>query len=104
MKIDIIEIKDFQDTKNLRFLRASKISKALAKIKKKDPVLFSAVRNKIKQIASYDEISIQHLKNLRHDSSEYKRVQVGSFILFFRLEGDTIIFGRFKHHDYAYRK
>ena len=82
----------------------SKISKALGKIKKKDPVLFSAVQKKIKQIASYDGISIQHFKNLRHDSSEYKRVQVGCFVLFFRLEGNKIIFERFKHHDDAYRR
>jgi len=81
---------------------ASKISKALAKLKNKDPVMFTAVQKKIAQIAKPSKADIEHFKNLRYDSSEYKRVQVGSFVLFFRLEGDTIIFERFKHHDDAY--
>lgn len=82
----------------------SKISKTLRKLKKKDPALFVAVQKKIKQIASYDEISIQHPKNLRYDFGEFKRVQVGSFVLFFKLEGNKIVFERFKHHDDAYRR
>ena len=82
----------------------AKISKVLEKLKKKDIILFTAVRKKIRQIASYDETAIQHLKNLRHDVGDYKRVQVGSFILFFRLEGDTIVFERLVHHDEAYRR
>ncbi len=83
---------------------ASKIRKVLIKIKKKNPILFSAVQKKIVQIASYDEAAINHLKNLRHDSSDFKRVQIGSFVLFFRLENDTIVFDRLKHHDDAYRR
>lgn len=82
----------------------SNISDVLGKLKKKDPVLFSAVQKKIKQIASLSQAEIQHFKNLKYDSSEYKRVQIGSFVLFFRLEGDNIIFERFKHHDDAYRR
>ena len=82
----------------------SKISKVLSKIKRTNPVLFRAVQKKIKQIASHDEISIQRFKNLRHDSSEYKRVQVGGFVLLFRVEGNNIIFECFKHHDDAYRR
>lgn len=82
----------------------SKIGKVLRKLKRKDPALFSAVQKKIKQIASCDEISIEHLKNLRYDVSGFKRVQVGSFVLFFRLEGNKIVFDRFKHHDKAYRR
>lgn len=82
----------------------TKISKALAKLKKKDPALFTSVQKKIAQIAAYDKSAFGHLKNLRHDFSDFRRVQVGSFVLFFRLEGDTIIFDRFKHHDDAYRR
>ncbi len=82
----------------------SKISGVLRKLKRKDSVLFVAVQKKIKQIVSCDEIFIQHLKNLRYDSSEFKRVQVGSFVLFFRIEGDKIVFECFKHHDKAYRR
>jgi len=82
----------------------SKISKALAKLKKKDPGLFTAVQKKIVQIASYDKVSIKHLKNLRYGLSEYRRVQVGSFVLFFRIKGDIIIFDMFKHHDSAFKR
>ena len=82
----------------------TKISKILGKLKNKDPMLFTAVRKKIAQLASLDETSIKHLKNLRHDLSEFRRVQVGSFVLFFRLEGETVIFDRLKHHNDAYRR
>ena len=79
------------------------ISKDLEKLKRKNPMLFRAVQKKIKQISSYDETAFHHLKNLRHDLSDFKRVQIGSFILFFRLEGDKIVFERLKHHDDAYK-
>lgn len=82
----------------------SRISGVLRKLKKKDPALFFALHKKIKQLASYDNVSIQHLKNLRYDSSDFKRVQIGSFVLFFRIEGDIIVFERFRHHDDAYRR
>ncbi len=82
----------------------SKVSDVLGKLKKKDSVLFRRVQKKIKQIASLPPAEIEHFKNLRYDSSEYKRVQVGSFVLFFRIEGNKIIFERFRHHDDAYRR
>jgi len=82
----------------------SKIDKVLRKLKRKDPALFSAVQKKIQQIGSCDDIFIQHLKNLKYDASEFKRVQVGSFVLFFRLEGNKIVFDRLKHHDKAYKR
>lgn len=83
----------------------SKISKTLAKLKRKDPALLVAVQKKIKQIALLDVIVIdKHFKNLRHDLNDYKRVQVGSFVLIFRLKGDIIIFEDLDHHDKVYRK
>jgi mRNA-degrading endonuclease RelE of RelBE toxin-antitoxin system len=78
------------------------IQDILKKLKRKDPVLFRAVQKKINQIASLDGATIQHFKNLRGNSSKYKRVHVGSFVLIFKLEGNTIIFDRFIHHDDAY--
>jgi mRNA-degrading endonuclease RelE of RelBE toxin-antitoxin system len=82
----------------------SRISRVLRKLKRKDPALFAALQKKIRQIASYDGAAIQHLKNLRYDCSDFKRAQIGSFVLFFRIEGETIIFECFKHHDHAYRR
>ena len=81
----------------------SGIEKLLGKLKQKDPALFRAVQKKINQIAELDEATVMHFKNLRKDLSDYKRVHVKkSFILMFKIEGDTIIFDKFRHHDNAY--
>jgi len=74
----------------------------LKKVKKKDPALFEQTQRKINQIALLDEESINHFKNLRGEMSDHKRVHVGSFVLLFKLEGDTIIFDKLAHHDDAY--
>ena len=80
----------------------SKIEGILTKLKRRDISLFRAVQRKINQIAQLDKTAIQHFKNLRGDLKDYKRVHVGSFVLMFKLEGDTVIFGKFMHHDDAY--
>ena len=80
----------------------SRIENILRKLKQKDPVLFRAVQRKINQIALLDHTAINHFKNLRGDMSNYKRVHVGSFVLIFKAEKDTIIFDRLTHHDEAY--
>lgn len=80
----------------------SRIEDTLRKLKQKDPALFRAVQRKINQIALLDNFSINHFKNLRGNLSSYKRVHVGSFVLMFKVEKDTIIFDRFVHHDDAY--
>ena len=73
-------------------------------LKKRDHALFIAVRKKMRQITSCDKAEIDHFKNLRHDLSHLKRVQIGGFVLTFRLKGDIIIFEDFDHHDRIYRK
>ena len=74
----------------------------LAKLKRKDLALFRAVQKKINQLARLDESAINHFKNLRGNLRDYKRVHVGSFVLMFKVEKDTIIFDRLRHHDEAY--
>ncbi len=78
------------------------IDKAFRLLKKKDPALFRALQKKINQIAALDESKINHFKNLKYGLKHYKRAHVGSFVLFFRLEGDVLYFERFEHHDDAY--
>ena len=78
------------------------IDSILAKLKVKDPALFRAGQKKICQIASLDRTTIQHFKNLRGNLKDYKRVHIGSYVLMFKVEQDTIIFARFLHHDNAY--
>ena len=82
----------------------SKIDKVLQKLKQKDAGLFRAVQKKIIQIAGMDAVAIEHFKNLRHDLSHLKRVQVGSFVLVFTVQGDTVVFEDLDHHDFIYDK
>jgi len=82
----------------------SKIEKTIGKLKHKDSILFKAVQKKITQIAASDNNGIEHFKNLRHDLSNLKRVRIRSFVLVFRVKGETIIFEDFDHHDKIYNK
>jgi mRNA-degrading endonuclease RelE of RelBE toxin-antitoxin system len=82
----------------------SKIDKVLQKLKQKDAGLFRAVQKKIIQIAEMDAVAIEHFKNLRHDLSYLKRVQIGSFVLVFTVRGDTVVFEDLDHHDFIYDK
>ncbi|RCV63653.1 hypothetical protein C5S53_13005 [Methanophagales archaeon] len=34
--------------------------------------------------------------------SDYKRVHIGNFVLFFKIEKEVLIFDRLVHHDKAY--
>jgi mRNA-degrading endonuclease RelE of RelBE toxin-antitoxin system len=78
------------------------LQKTLVVLKRKDPVNFIAVQKKICQIASCDERSILHFKNLKGDMSYLKRVHIGSFVLTFELKDHIIFFDSLKHHDDAY--
>ncbi|MEA3255471.1 MAG: type II toxin-antitoxin system mRNA interferase toxin, RelE/StbE family [Candidatus Altiarchaeota archaeon] len=80
------------------------LQRTLDKLGRKDKKLAITVRKKIDQIINLDKTAIDHFKNLRGDMSHLKRVRIGSFILTFRLEGNTIIFEDFDHHDGAYRR
>lgn len=82
----------------------SLIEDVLLTLKKKDPALFSALQKKICQIALLDKTAIEHFKNLRAGLKDYKRVHVGSFVLMFKVEENTIIFAKFLHHDEAYKR
>ncbi len=78
---------------------------ALKKLSRRDPPLAAAVNKKIKQIKDQnDETTIDHFKNLRHGLSEYKRVHIGNFVLFFHVNKRDrfILFERLSHHDDAY--
>ena len=86
------------------FIISPELERRLDKLAHKDKTLALAVRKKIQQIISCDETTIYHFKNLIGGMSDYKRVQLGSFILLFKVEKGIIIFDRLIHHDRAYRK
>ena len=85
-----------------KFIISSELRCRLEKLALKDRKLALAVRKKIQQIIDFDEVTIDHFKNLRGDMSNYKRVHIGSFVLFFEINEDTVIFDRLVHHDEAY--
>lgn len=87
-----------------KFIITPSLEKVLNKLAHKDRMLALAVRKKISQIISSDMVFINHFKNLRGNLSEYKRVHIRSFVLMFKIEKDTIIFDRFRHHDEAYKR
>ena len=85
-----------------KFVITPALSRQIDKLAHKDRVLALAIRNKMTQIINSDVVFINHFKNLRGNLSDYKRVHVGSFVLMFKVEKDTIIFDMFRHHDDAY--
>jgi len=85
-----------------KFIITPDLRNVLNKLAHKDKALAIAVRKKIAQIISRDMVFINHFKNLRGNLSNYKRVHVGSFVLLFKIEDNTIIFDKLRHHDEAY--
>ena len=84
-------------------INVSKIENVLKKLKKKDPPLFKATQKKILQISQLKREEIDYFKNLNAPLNQYKRVHIGSFVLMFRAEGDTVFFDKFEHHDKIYK-
>ncbi len=79
----------------------------LAKLSKKDRLRAAIVYKKIEQIASCDEKTIDHYKNLQHDLSDFKRVHIDkSFVLLFKVSKKDrhIIFTKLDHHDNIYKR
>ncbi|OIO24634.1 hypothetical protein AUJ14_05760 [Candidatus Micrarchaeota archaeon CG1_02_55_22] len=87
---------DFTDELKLTLSRLAKRNKPLAE----------EVKKKVRQVTASDGETVEHYKNLRHDLKNYKRVHVGSFVLFFRVfkEENFILFDRLAHHDDAYKR
>lgn len=85
-----------------KFVITPALRKVLDKLARKDKALAIVVRKKMAQLIDSDMAFINHLKNLKGDLSDYKRVHVGSFVLMFKVEGDFLIFDKLRHHDDAY--
>jgi len=80
-----------------------KLEKKLRKIEKKDPGMFKAVRDKIKEIIK----NPQHYKPLRYDLKGLRRVHLEkSFVLAYEIdeEAKMVRFLDLDHHDEIYRK
>ena len=83
---------------------SKELDKILEKLQKKDKQLFENLLNKMEEIRN--NLDVEHYKNLRHDLKEFKRVQVGHFVLVFKFDkaNDNILFSDFDHHDNIYLK
>ena len=91
---------------SFRYDFSDELEEALSNLHKRDKALYESLMKKIVQIASSDEFTINHYKNLTHGLSDYKRVHVGkSFVLMVKVfsKEKFILFAKFKHHDNAYK-
>jgi mRNA-degrading endonuclease RelE of RelBE toxin-antitoxin system len=89
---------------SFRIIISDDLRKTLVILKRKDKTMFQMVEKKILQIASLDSISLQHFKNLRSPLSDFKRVHLGSYVLLFHVQANSIIFDAFEHHDKIYQQ
>ena len=69
------------------------------KVIKKDKVLLDRLNKKIDQILENPE----HYQPKRYDLKGKRSAHVGSYVLLFEIEGEIVIFHRFKHHDHVYK-
>ncbi len=79
------------------------LKKILNKIYKKNPLMYGRIFKKIHEVINSNP---EHYKNLRHSLKEFKRVQIGSFVLVFKFikSENKIQFWDFDHHDKVYFK
>jgi len=79
------------------------LKRTLNKISKKNSLMYERILKKIQEVINSDA---EHYKNLRHDLKEFKRVQIGSFVLVFKFvkSENKIYFEDFDHHDKIYFK
>ena len=81
-----------------------KLHKILKKLFKKDKKSYEIIWKKINEVVK--SVDIEHYKNLRYPMSQFKRVQIGHFVLVFKYDKkeDKIQFYDFDHHDKIYKK
>lgn len=87
-----------------QYKTSKNFDRILTKLEKKDKQLYENLFNKMNEILSSPDV--EHYKNLRYDLKEYKRVQVGHFVLVFKYDklNDLVFFDDFDHHDNIYKR
>ena len=83
---------------------SDKLLEKMKKAKKKNKMLYEALRKKIDEILQNPE---RDYKNLSYGLSEFKRVHIlKSFVLIFRIDikNKIVRFEDFDHHDIIYKK
>ena len=79
------------------------LKRLLNKISKKNSLMYERILKKIQEVINSNP---EHYKNLKHDLKEFRRVQIGSFVLVFKFvkSENKIYFEDFNHHDKIYLK
>ena len=65
---------------------------------KKDKVLLERLHKKIDEILENPE----HYPVKKYELKGKRAAHIGSFVIVFEIDGNEVIFLKFKHHDYAY--
>lgn len=86
-----------------RYKVKPELKRILKKLFKKDKEAYERVMDKIEEVITSSDI--EHYKNLRYNLKEFKRVQIGSFVLIFKFDKSNKIidFENYDHHDKIYR-
>ena len=64
----------------------------------KDKVLYGRLMKKIDEISSHPT----HYPFKRYNLKGIRGTHVGSFVILFEIQGEIVVFHRFRHHDKAY--
>jgi len=83
---------------------SEKLENILARLSKKDKILYERIKKKINEIINC--FDIEHYKNLRYNLKDSKRVHIGQFVLVFSFDksNNLVFFDDFDHHDNIYKK
>ena len=88
-----------------RFEYSENLLQILKKLKKKNPVQYQIIMKKRDDIKAIITINPDHFKNLRYNSSEFKRVHIDKhFVLTFKVDkaNKVVRFEDYDHHDNIY--
>jgi YafQ family addiction module toxin component len=77
---------------------SASFEKSMKKLKKKDTVLFNQIQKKLIDLVQNPD----HYKPLRNVLAGYRRIQFGSFVLIFKIEGEVVRIISLDHHDKSY--
>lgn len=77
---------------------SDEFEKSLSKLKRKDKMLFDQIQKKLIKIIENPE----HYKPLRNILAGYYRIHFGSFVLIYKIDGETVRIISLDHHDHAY--
>lgn len=80
------------------FIFSNDFKKSMGKLKSKDRVMFNRISKKLEELIKNPET----YKPLRNVLAGYRRIQFGSFVLVYKIEGNNILIIGLDHHDKSY--